>query len=291
MDNPLLTERERERNPPPKKTKESLLILIPNLFIAIISIIALFVALNNYLVDQPYRTFLASQSELLQDITLINQRNEYVIAGITNKGSQLDDLQTQCNNVVNKLMEDEQTLDNGVQPTFDLYIQINNTINTQDVSCNNQLDLLNQTFNWLINSTIQNSTTIYNGKCRFNSLAIVGQDIDIDYKYKLLDLNGVDFYFYEFTNSTATIDASMGVKIEGCSPRIFVGQPNINKALNTEQLSVSSFTTGPLSMSDYISHVEFGSEYLQIIPKSTPSVNQTLAVNVAGFRLWTNVLF
>lgn len=281
----------RERNPKTPKTKETVLILIIALFILVLSIIAFFVALNNYLQDQKSRTLIASNQELLQATVLQNQLNERTQTDIINKEQQLDELQARCNTVISEFIEDQSTLINEVQPTFDLYNIINNTIYTQDTNCDNTINQLNRTFTWLTNVTNVNSTIVYSGLCRWNSIAIVNQSIDVSFSYKLMELNDVDFYFYEFKNSTDYVDASLGVTIQGCSPRIFKGQPNVNKALNTQQLSALSFDSSPLSATDYLSHLEFGGEILAFIPKVVPSINQTLRITEQGFKLWTNILF
>jgi hypothetical protein len=118
--------------------------------------------------------------------------------------------------------------------------------------------------------------------CRFGN----GTD-NVSYNYKLLDLNGVDFYYYEFLN-TVHVDATYGLSIHGCSPRIFQGYPKQNKALNTIQLS--GMVGLPLSIHSYLSHVEFGLDSLEFIPKNIPNVNQTLRINTR-LLLWTNILF
>ncbi len=287
MDDPLL----RERNPKPKPTKEKVLILVIALFILVLSLIAFFVALNNYLRDQKARTLIASDQEILQSIILSNQLNERTQTDIINKEEQLDQLQARCTNVITEFEQDQAILINEVQPVFDLWTTINNTIYTENTNCENTINQLNRTFTWLTNVTTVNSTLVYNGLCRWNSIAIANQSIDVSFNYKVLPLNGIDFYFYEFINSTDVVDASLGVTIQGCSPRIFKGQPKVNKALNSDQLSVLSLESSPLSAVDYLSHVEFGGETLAFIPKVVPSINQTLRITEYGLRLWTNILF
>jgi hypothetical protein len=256
-------------------------VLIFSVIIFILCIIAVYVAANKYLADQPYRTLIASISNVLQTVHLGNQINLRTINVVEQKNSVLDSYITRCNAVTSRIITDQSNVD-SVQNTFNLYKSINETIKVANNTCNKNITDLTKTLNELINATTQNSTIVYSGLCKFDSV-VVNNTILISYDYKLLNLNGIYFYYYKFYNSTGAVDASYGVKIQNCSPIIFVGAQSI-KILN----DFNSFVTSPLSMPNYFNYLNLGANLLEIVPKNLPSVNQTMQV-VGSFNVWTNL--
>lgn len=261
--------------------KENGGLLLFEIVVLMFSMVALFFAVNNYLWDQKQRDLIIGQLNVLSGIEIENRLNDYIQYIINARIALVQQLNQECNQLVTLLQQDAANLTNNTQTTYNLYIDINNTIVQQNQTCFDDIANLTQKLNWLLNAISSNATLVSSGICRLGNFTT-----NVNFNYKLLSLNGVDFYYYEFFNSTDVVDASYPFFIHGCSPQLFRGQPTVNKTVNFYE---QTFTVQPLNISDYLSHIVVGNSELQFIPKTIPSINQTLGI--VNFTFWLNNLF
>jgi hypothetical protein len=267
-----------------KKTKtpsyENVVVVIIFFIALILSAVAFYIAVNNYLLDRTDKTRIEGQQNRLKSIYWENGESQRIIQSLNYKESQLDDLNTQCNTLKTRLAQDYAQVQSISTTTFVLYDSLNLTITNEQVFCDRELLNLTTVLQYMLDPLTKNASIIHSGTCQWNSLVVNGT-ITVPFTYNLLNVNGLDFYFYSFGNSTDAVDASYGARIEKCSPVLFRGtQQNIGPY----QRYLDGFTGSPLSVSSYLKYIKVGSEYLELVPKSIPSVNQTMGIQ--GFNLW-----
>lgn len=228
------------------------------------SSIAFYVALNNYSIDQRDLNLIAKDESVYTETRVNTLEAQNVEKNLTLQKNALDELILECNTIRNETISFEEA-ENSIQ----MYDSINASIAAASESCNNQIDILNNTLNQLINGINATADTLGQGTCQFNS-EIDGTNVN--YRYRRLFLNGVDFYYYIFDQSLAAITFnSTEISIESCSPTIFVG-PVVKKAY---QFGVSGYP---------IDYLNVGLEKVEFIPILGSFVNQTVELN--GFQLW-----
>lgn len=249
----------------------------------IIAGVAVYIAMNNYFLDRTDKTRIEAQQNRLKQIYYQNGQSQKVIKTLTFKETQLDDLNTQCNTLKTNLAQDNAQVQSISTTTFALYDTINTTIVGEQRYCDRELLNLTTVLQYMLDPLTQNASVVHSGTCQWNSLVVNGT-VTVPFTYNLLTINGLDFYFYAFGNSTDVVDASFGARIEKCSPILFRG---IQQNIGPYQRYLDGFTGSPLSPSVYLEYMKVGTEYLELVPKTIPSINQTMAVQ--GFKLWLNL--
>lgn len=269
-------------SPPPVPVKNENVIVVVVVFIGLIlSSVALFIAVNNYLIDRTDKTRIEAQQTRLTQIFYQNAQSQRTIQVLDFKESQLDDLNGQCSVLKTKLAQDFAQVASIYGTTFALYDSINATIMGQQRYCDRELLNLTTVLQQMLEPLVNNASVVSSGVCQWNSLVQNGTET-VPFTYNVLNVNGLDFYFYSFGNSTNAVEASYGVRIERCSPILFRG---VQQNLGPYQRYLNGFIGSPLSTVDYLSYLRVGEEYLELVPKSVPSVNQTMRIQ-PGFQLW-----
>lgn len=265
---------------PTSSSYENTIVLIFVFVALVISAVAFYIALNNYLIDRTDQTRIEAQENRLKTIYYENGQSQKVIRTLGSKEVQLDNLNTQCNTLKTNLAQDNTQVQSI---SFALYDSINASITGERVYCDRELLNLTTVLQYMLDPLTQNASVVHSGTCQWNSLVVNGT-ITVPFSYNLLTINGLDFYFYSFGNSTDVVDASYGVRIEKCSPILFRG---IQQNIGPYQRYLDGFTGSPLSPVDYLEYMKVGTEYLELVPKNIPSVNQTMGVQ--GFKIWLNL--
>lgn len=258
---------------PPTRRVINVYLLGITLIVMAFCAIAFGVAVNNYMQDQYDRERVGEVRRKL------DQTTHYI---------------TQATRVENQTMIQKQTIEGDVQrcesagvkvanhtvPTelWQVYDLINTTIAQLDAGCNAEIDSLTATVQQIINASTVVPTTLRTGNCQLNVANSTFSGITADYMYKLLTLNGVDFYYYVFGASTGAVEAgNEGARLEHCSPQIFVGHA-VDKPLFYLDADA-----------DYVGRIRVGEGALEFIPKEgNDYTNRTLSV-AAGFQVWVGL--
>lgn len=261
----------------PKYGENGVVFFVSFCFLIFVSV-SFYVSINNYLVDQRDRTLIASIFNMLNSINIQNTANSRVQQSITNTEQYLNTLISQCNQTRVNLAEDQTNLDNGFYPTFLYYNTINTTIMNQNASCVNQLNNLTIVLEQLLDAVNETGIVIESGTCQVNS-PIFNDTIVVPFDYKLMNLSGLEYYYYVFTNMSGAVEASTGAFLENCSPVLFRGSAYVKPSTY-----VSGITTYPL---DYLSYLLIGNEKIQFVPKTIPIINATLYID--QLKIWVNI--
>jgi hypothetical protein len=252
-------------------SKENSVIFLLSFGFFILVFIALYVCLGNWLYDENSRTLVTAQYNRLRTVYAQNALNQRTSLQLSNKGAELDTLITQCQQTRARIAEDQVTLDT-TNVTVNYYNALNTTILSENATCNEKITNLNTTVGQLRNVTSNETIarTVSQGTCQFNSV-LFNDTITVGFTYRVLPLNGVDFYYYTFENATGVVEGSEGVRIEGCSPILFRGT-TFTKLLS----GTAGLITNP---PNYLSHLVVGNERLQFVPLAipTPGANMTIS--------------
>lgn len=252
-------------------SKENSVIFLLSFGFFILVFIALYVCLGNWLYDENSRVLVTTQYNRLRVVYEQNALNERTSLQLSNKGGELDTLTTQCQQARARIAEDQATLDT-TNVTVNYYNALNTTIQSENATCNEKITNLNTTVGQLRNVTSNETIarTVSHGTCQFNSV-LVNDTITVGFRYRLLELNGVNFYYYIFENATGVVEGSEGVRIQNCSPILFRGNA-FTKLLS----GTSGLLTNP---PNYLSHLVVGNEVLQFVPLTipTPGANMTIS--------------
>lgn len=181
----------------------------------------------------------------------------------------LDTQTSTCQETILKIQEDQ------ITPEFvAIYTDIQQRIVQFNVSCHQEIDQMSQILMQIINMTNATSRSIQTGTCQFNPAnGTFTTTSTVAFDYRLLELNGLDFYYYVFGQSSdpITVMDDEGARIENCSPIIFD-----STALGTKPLYTGNLGGGEIRM---------GKQRVEI---RGPFANQTLQIE-EGLQLWLNV--
>lgn len=160
-------------------------------------------------------------------------------------------------------------------PDFiDFYGRIDGEIETFNETCHQTLDDLSNTLMQIINMTNATSQSVQTGSCQLNSRVVNDTSTStVDYDYRVVALNGLDFYFYVFNASTTPVPMDEeGVFVENCSPIIF----------DSSETALKPFWVSPFTS---VREVRLGQQRLELVAESGLAVNETFSIP-SGFQVW-----
>ena len=159
-------------------------------------------------------------------------------------------------------------------PTIALWHSINNTIAAANQTCVTRTTQLLAIVGQIINGTNATAQNIFTGTC--NLVGGVNDTLTLDYTYNLIDIGGIDFYFYEFSGTNGTVETgTTPARIEGCVPSIFIGNTG-NGAVFRSQ--IDGLVGSPASPVDYVSTITVGDERLVFEPVAGADPMQTIGI-------------
>lgn len=154
-------------------------------------------------------------------------------------------------------------------PLLERFQTYNETILSANATCNDRVNQLTAIVTQLINGTNSTPSTIFTGFCEFNG---VGNETDtVDFRYSSIVIGGLDFYFYQFSNTgendtTVVQVGTSGARIENCVPPIFVGGSTTGTVFRSQLTALEGF---PMSAQDYISSMAVRDGGLDFVPVAT----------------------
>lgn len=243
-----------------------------SLFIVLVvfsfSSLSFYVALNNYLIDQTDQSAIQVQYSIHDEALRNTIALRTVEDGAMLQKLHIEALTATCNSLNTNVSLAE------AQATVDLYDSLNATIAAANRSCHATLDALNRTIQQISNASSVTPTTIGNGQCQINSDLSPYGLYRTNFLYRLLTLNGVDFYYYVFDTSPPVPTNGTSVRIENCSPFIFQG-PVVRQ----------TYKPGGVA-GDGVEWIVTGNGTIELVLQTG---NRT--VELTGFQAWGGALF
>lgn len=159
-------------------------------------------------------------------------------------------------------------------PTIAAWHAINDTIAAANQTCVERTTQLMAIVGQIINGTNATAQNIYTGTC--NLVGGVNDTLPLTYTYNVIDIGGVDFFFYEFTGTNGTVETgTIPARIEECVPAIFIGNTG-NGAVFRSQ--IEGLVGAPASPVDYVATITVGDERLVFVPVAGADPTQTIGI-------------
>lgn len=170
-------------------------------------------------------------------------------------------------------------------PVIVRYQLYNQTIQAANETCTRRINELSAIVGQIINGTNSTPTNVYTGTCEFNG-ATVNDTTSLDFTYDLIIIGGVDFYFYQFSATNATIQVgTVGARIENCSPPIFAGGQSSGTVFPSQ---LDELIGSPAPAKNYVSSISIQNNALYFVPLAGADPLQILAI-IGQISVWQSV--
>ena len=170
-------------------------------------------------------------------------------------------------------------------PAIARYELYNQTIMAANETCSRRINELTAIVGQIINGTNSTPTNLFTGLCEFNG-ATINDTTTLVMTHDVIIIGGVDFYFYQFTATNATIEVgTVGARIENCDPPIFVGGDTSGTVFPSQ---LDQLVGQPALPRDYVSIMRVASGGLEFVPQLGADPTQTLSI-MGQISVWLSV--
>ena len=172
------------------------------------------------------------------------------------------------------------------EPTIALWKAYNATIHAVNNSCVTKVKELETIVMQIVAATNSTPVNVFTGFCTFTGLNPVNFTQITAFKHNVIDIGGVEFYYYVFgaTNDTVPV-GTLGARIGDCLPPIFIGGPTRGTVFRSQ---ITGFTGSPMLPVDYISTIVVGGQELKIVPVAAANPLQELGIGSSGVTVFVS---